>query len=423
VSRTAQRVSLFQESVIREMTRLVQQEGGINLAQGFPDFDPPQELLEAAQRALAEGYNQYAITWGDPEFRAALAEKMERFQGIRYDPDRHLTVTCGATEAMMATMLATVNSGEEVVVFEPFYENYGPDAALSGARLRYVPLDLSRPDFPYDPRELERAFSRNTKAIVVNTPHNPTGKVFRREELEHIADLCRHYGALAVTDEVYEHILYDGAQHVSLAALPGMAGRTVVISSMSKTYSVTGWRVGWAAVADEALAGAIRKAHDFLTVGAPAPLQRAGVVALRFGDDYYREMAASYRRRRDLLLDALREVGFRPTVPQGAYYIMADFRGLSSEDDHLFARRLIREAGVATVPGSSFFHDPSSGRGYVRFAYPKREETLQEAARRLRAWLRKAPGGRADRGPQDSHSDVPAWSRSSETPGRAGGRG
>jgi aspartate/methionine/tyrosine aminotransferase len=374
VSRTAQRVSLFQESVIREMTRLVQQEGGINLAQGFPDFDPPQELLEAAQRALAEGYNQYAITWGDPEFRAALAEKMERFQGIRYDPDRHLTVTCGATEAMMATMLATVNPGEEVVVFEPFYENYGPDAALSGARLRYVPLDLSRPDFPYDPRELERAFSRNTKAIVVNTPHNPTGKVFRREELEHIADLCRHYGALAVTDEVYEHILYDGAQHVSLAALPGMAGRTVVISSMSKTYSVTGWRVGWAAVADEALAGAIRKAHDFLTVGAPAPLQRAGVVALRFGD-------------------------------------------------HLFARRLIREAGVATVPGSSFFHDPSSGRGYVRFAYPKREETLQEAARRLRAWLRKAPGGRADRGPQDSHSDVSAWSRSSETPGRAGGRG
>ncbi len=415
MSRTAQRVSLFQESVIREMTRLVQQEGGINLAQGFPDFDPPQELLEAAQRALAEGYNQYAITWGDADFRAALADKMERYHGLRYDPDRHLTVTCGATEAMMATMLATVNPGEEVVVFEPFYENYGPDAALSGARLRYVRLDLSRPDFPYDPRELERAFSRNTKAIVVNTPHNPTGKVFRREELEHIADLCRHYDALAVTDEVYEHILYDGAQHVSLASLPGMAGRTVTISSMSKTYSVTGWRVGWAAVADEALAGAIRKAHDFLTVGAPAPLQRAGVVALGFGDAYYREMAASYQRRRDLLLGALQEVGFRPTVPQGAYYIMADFTGLSSEDDGTFARRLVREAGVATVPGSSFFHDPSSGRRYVRFAYPKREQTLEEAARRLRAWLRTTPVGKADRG------GLAQGSR--RTPGAGAGRG
>ncbi len=220
--------------------------------------------MAAAQRALADGYNQYAITWGAPDLRQALAEKMERYNGVRYDPDRHLTVTCGATEAMMATMLALVNPGDEVVVFEPFYENYGPDAALSGARLRYVTLDLSRPDFPYDPGELERAFNRNTKAIVVNTPHNPTGKVFSRAELEHIADLCRHYDVLAVTDEVYEHILYDGAQHVSLASLPGMAERTVTISSMSKTYSVTGWRVGWAAVADDAVAGAIRKAHDFL---------------------------------------------------------------------------------------------------------------------------------------------------------------
>jgi len=382
-NRTAQRVSVFQESVIREMTRLAQQHGGINLAQGFPDFDPPQELLAAAQRALADGYNQYAITWGAPDLRQALAEKMERYNGVRYDPDRHLTVTCGATEAMMATMLALVNPGDEVVVFEPFYENYGPDAALSGARLRYVTLDLSRPDFPYDPGELERAFNRNTKAIVVNTPHNPTGKVFSRAELEHIADLCRHYDVLAVTDEVYEHILYDGAQHVSLASLPGMAERTVTISSMSKTYSVTGWRVGWAAVADDAVAGAIRKAHDFLTVGAAAPLQQAGVVALRFPDRYYREMARSYQRKRDLLLGALREVGFRPTVPKGAYYIMADFTALSGEDDVSFALRLVREVGVATVPGSSFFHHPSLGRRYVRFAYPKREETLEEAARRL----------------------------------------
>lgn len=382
-NRTAQRVSLFQESVIREMTRLAHQYGGINLAQGFPDFDPPQELLAAAQRALAEGYNQYAITWGDPELRAALADKLERDHGIRYDPDRHLTVTCGATEAMMATMLATVNPGEEVVVFEPFYENYGPDAALSGARLRYVTLDLSHPDFPYEPRELERAFSRNTKAIVVNTPHNPTGKVFRRDELEHIAELCRHYEAVAITDEVYEHILYDGTQHLSLASLPGMAQRTVTISSTSKTYSVTGWRVGWAAVADEALAGAIRKAHDFLTVGAAAPLQRAAVVALRFPDRYYRDLSVSYQGKRDLLLDALHQAGFRPTVPKGAYYIMADFGDLTHEDDTRFALRLVREVGVATVPGSSFFHDPQRGRRYVRFAYPKREQTLQEAARRL----------------------------------------
>jgi aminotransferase len=317
-NRTAQRVSVFTESVIREMTRLCQQHGGINLAQGFPDFDPPRELLEAAWRALEDGYNQYAITWGDPELRAALAEKMERYNGVRYDPDRHLTVTCGATEAMMATMLALVEPGEEVVVFEPFYENYGPDAALSGARLRYVTLDLSHPDFPYDPRELEQAFNRNTKAIVVNTPHNPTGKVFTRAELEHIADLCRHYDAVAITDEVYEHILYDGARHVSLASLPGMAGRTVTIGSTSKTYSVTGWRVGWAAVADDALAGAIRKAHDFLTVGAAAPLQRAAAVALRFPEGYYRELRESYQQKRDRMLGILRESGFRPTVPRGA---------------------------------------------------------------------------------------------------------
>jgi aminotransferase len=382
-NRTAQRVSVFTESVIREMTRLCQQHGGINLAQGFPDFDPPRELLEAAWRALEDGYNQYAITWGDPELRAALAEKMERYNGVRYDPDRHLTVTCGATEAMMATMLALVEPGEEVVVFEPFYENYGPDAALSGARLRYVTLDLSHPDFPYDPRELEQAFNRNTKAIVVNTPHNPTGKVFTRAELEHIADLCRHYDAVAITDEVYEHILYDGARHVSLASLPGMAGRTVTIGSTSKTYSVTGWRVGWAAVADDALAGAIRKAHDFLTVGAAAPLQRAAAVALRFPERYYRELRESYQQKRDRMLGILRESGFRPTVPRGAYYIMADFTALSDEDDTAFALRLVRDVGVATVPGSSFFRDPSLGRRYVRFAYPKRDQTLEEAARRL----------------------------------------
>ncbi len=383
MARTAQRVSVFQESVIREMTRLCQQHGGINLAQGFPDFDPPRELVEAAHRALRDGYHQYAITWGAPSFRQALADKMDRHYGLHYDPERHLTVTCGATEAMMATMLATVDPGDEVVVFEPFYENYGPDGALAGARLRYVPLNLDDPEFPYDPKELEQAFGPRTKAVVLNTPHNPTGKVFRRDELEHLADLCRHYDALAITDEVYEHITYDGAKHTSLASLPGMAERTVVVGSLSKTYSVTGWRVGWAAVRDARLSEAIRKAHDFLTVGAPAPLQEAGAVALRFPEAYYEELARGYQCKRDLLLGALRRVGFRPTVPRGAYYVMADFRALSREDDVTFARRLVEEVGVATVPGSSFFHDPARGRGVVRFAYPKREETLEEAARRL----------------------------------------
>ncbi len=381
--KTAKRVSIFQESVIREMTRLCQQHGGINLAQGFPDFDPPRELVEAAHRALADGFHQYAITWGALRFRQALAAKMERHYGLQYHPDQHLTVTCGATEAMMATMLATVDPGDEVVVFEPFYENYGPDAVLSGARLRYVSLDLTDPEFPYDPKELEQAFGPRTKAVVLNTPHNPTGKVFRQDELEQIADLCRHYDVLAITDEVYEHITYEGARHISLASLPGMAERTVVVGSMSKTYSVTGWRVGWAAVRNAQLAEAIRKAHDFLTVGAPAPLQEAGAVALGFPDAYYVELAASYQRKRDQLLEVLRRVGFRPTVPKGAYYIMANFRGLSGEDDVTFARRLVEEVGVATVPGSSFFHAPERGRGYVRFAYPKREATLEEAARRL----------------------------------------
>jgi len=382
---TAARVNLFTESVIREMTRITDQHRGVNLAQGFPDFEAPPELVEAAVRALRDGWNQYAVTWGSPRFRAVLAEKVAWANGLTVDPDRHITVTCGATEAMMATLLAVLDPGDEVVVFEPFYENYGPDALLSGATLRYVRLDLDAPGVPFDPDELRAAFGPRTRAIIVNTPHNPTGKVFSRTELELIASLCQEWDALAVTDEVYEHIVYDGARHLSLAALPGMFERTVTINSMSKTYSVTGWRVGWAIAGDPAIADGIRKAHDFLTVGAAAALQEAGAVALRFPRAYYTQLAASYQEKRDLLLEILTEAGFRPLVPRGAYYIMADIGRFGSPDDVTFARMLVERCGVGVVPGSSFYHDPAAGRRYVRFAYPKRRETLEDVRRRLRA--------------------------------------
>ena len=381
--RTAQRVGLFTESVIREMTRVANLHGAINLAQGFPDFDPPEPLLEAAVAALREGYNQYAITWGSPRLRAAIAEKFAWYNGVEVDPERHVTVTCGATEAMMAALLAVVDPGDEVVIFEPFYENYGPDALLSGAVPRYVRLDLDRPGIPFDPDELRAAVTRRTRAIIVNTPHNPSGKVFTRAELELIADLCRTVGAFAITDEVYEHILYDGAVHTSLAALPGMAERTITVNSLSKTYSVTGWRVGWCVVRDAAVTDGIRRAHDFLTVGAAAPLQEAGAVALRFPRAYYTALAQTYQARRDQMVAILQQAGFRPVVPQGAYYVMADFTALGGEDDVAFAHRLAAQGGVATVPGSSFYHDPARGRRYVRFAFPKRAETLEAVAGRL----------------------------------------
>ncbi len=388
---TAARVGVFTESVIREMTRLSQLHGGVNLAQGFPDFDPPAALVEAAVRALRDGYHQYAITWGSPRLRRAIAAKVAWYNGLEVDPEQHITVTCGATEAMVATLLALVDPGDEVVIFEPFYENYGPDTVLAGATPRYVRLHLDDPRVSFDPDELRRAFSRRTRAVIVNTPHNPTGKVFTRDELELIADLCRHYDAVAVTDEVYEHLLYDGRTHISLAALPGMAERTVTINSVSKTYSVTGWRVGWAVCANAALTTGIRKAHDFLTVGAAAPLQEAAAEALGFPPSYYTDLAAAYQRRRDRLLDILRRWGFRCLVPGGAYYIMAAIDRFTS-DDVAFAHFLVKEIGVATVPGSSFFHDPSLGRGYVRFAFPKRDETLDEVDRRL-ARLPAVAGG------------------------------
>jgi aminotransferase len=381
--KTAARVGVFTESVIREMTRLAAEHGGINLAQGFPDFPAPAELLEAAARAMREGHNQYAITWGALSFRQALAEKVRWFNGITVDPDRNITVTCGATEAMMATLLAVVNPGDEVIVFEPFYENYGPDTKLSGAVPRFVELRLE-PGFPFDPDQIRAQITPRTKAIIINTPHNPTGKVFSRTELDQIADVCHRHDLLAITDEVYEHILYDGHTHTTLASLPGMAERTVIVNSLSKSYSVTGWRVGWT-IAPAAITDAIRKVHDFLTVGAAAPLQEAGVTALSFPRQYYADLAAMYQRKRDTLLGILGEAGFKCLVPSGAYYIMCDITPFGVDDDYEFTMHMIRDIKVAPVPGSSFFHDPASGRRFVRFAFPKREETFNEVRVRLRA--------------------------------------
>jgi aminotransferase len=377
VSRKAQR---FTESVIREMTRLCRQHDAVNLAQGFPDFAAPREIKDAACRAIEADVNQYAITWGAKSLRDAIAAKTERLYGLRVDPEREIAVTCGATEAMIASILAIVDPGDEVVVFEPFYENYGPDAILAGATPRFVPL--RPPDWSFDPEELAAAFSDKTRAIILNTPNNPTGKVFTRDELETIAQLCRKWDVVALSDEIYEHILYDGARHIPIATLPGMADRTVTINALSKTYSVTGWRVGWT-IASPALTGAIRKVHDFLTVGAAAPLQEAGAIALALPDAYYTKLAEEYRARRDLLLEGLRGVGFRCEAPKGAYYILADAEGLGCRDDVAFARKLVEDVGVGPVPGSSFFSRPELGRTLVRFAFPKKEETLREAVSRL----------------------------------------
>lgn len=392
--RVARRTAGFGESVIRGMTRLAREHNAINLAQGFPNFPAPELLKQAAARAVESDINQYAITWGAQRLREALAYKYGLWYGMAVDPDREITVTCGATEAMIATLLALVDPGEEVVIFEPFYENYGPDTILSDARPVFVPLEPGR---PLDLDRLAAAFSPRTRAIVINTPANPSGRVLTRAELEAIRDLCVRYGCLAVTDEIYEHMVYDGA-HIPIATLPGMAERTVTISGASKTFGVTGWRVGWA-IAPEGLTDAIRKVHDFLTVGAPAPLQEAVAVALeRLDRRFYEELAAAYRARRAILYDALTAGGFRCVPPEGAYYILADFSGLSDLPDTEFAVWLSREVGVTPVPGSSFFHDPSAGRSLVRFVFCKTDDVLVEAARRL-AGLR-APhrrGVKADR--------------------------
>jgi aspartate/methionine/tyrosine aminotransferase len=380
------KVAHFTESVIREMTRQAMLHGAVNLSQGFPDFPAPAEIKRAAQDAIAADINQYAITWGAKNLRNAIARQMEVWQGIAVDPEREITVCCGSTETIVATLLAVCNAGDEVVIFEPFYENYGPDAIISGAKPRFVKLRPPKtPDgeWTFDERELRAAFHSHTKAIVVNTPNNPTGKVFTRSELELIRDLCVEFNVLAITDEIYEHILYDGARHVSLASLEGMRERTITINGLSKTYAVTGWRVGWA-VAPPAITDAIRKVHDFLTVGAPAPLQEAGAVALGLPTTYYQGLAEGYRKRRDRLIPVLTDAGFRCFRPRGAYYVMTDIRGFGFANDLEFVNHLVKDIGVATVPGSSFYSDARDGAQQVRFAFCKRDETLDEAGKRLR---------------------------------------
>ncbi|ADP78819.1 aminotransferase class I/II-fold pyridoxal phosphate-dependent enzyme [Pseudofrankia inefficax] len=383
-ARLSAKASTFTESVIRDMTRLAVAHDAVNLAQGFPDFSCPVELKDAAKAAIDADVNQYAITWGAPAFRAAIAAKVAgAYPGWTVDPDTEICVTCGATEAMIATMLGLVDPGEEVIFFEPFYENYGPDAILSGATPRLV--KLRAPDWSFDEAELRAAFTDRTRAIVINTPHNPTGKMFGRAELDLIAELCQRYDALVVTDEIYEHIQYLGpGGHIPPATVPGLEDRTVTVNALSKTYAVTGWRVGWT-IAPAALTEGIRKTHDFLTVGAAAPLQAAGIAAMGLPAAYYAELAESYQARRDLLCAALADVGFGVSRPDGAYYVMCDTRALDpAGDDVAFARHLVADIGVACVPGSSFFADPADGRHIIRFAFPKREATLLEAAARLR---------------------------------------
>ena len=370
----------FTESVIREMTRLALRYGAVNLSQGFPDFPAPAEIKNAAKAAIDADINQYAITWGAKKFRDAIAAKFERTQGVAIDPEREVTVCCGSTEAMMSSMMAIINPGDEVVVFEPFYENYGPDAILSGATPRFV--KLRPPDWTFDPDELAAAFGPATKAIILNTPNNPTGKVFERAEFECIRDLCVRWKCFAITDEIYEHMLYDGARHISLASLEGMRERTLTINALSKTYSVTGWRVGWV-IAPPEVTAAIRKVHDFLTVGAAAPLQEAGAFALQLPQSYYDTLAEEYAARRDRMLGILGGAGFKCFKPRGAYYIMTDISAFGFPDDVAFAQYLVKEIGVAAVPGSSFYRDPADGRTHLRFTFCKKGSTFRAATERL----------------------------------------
>ena len=386
-SRISRKAASFTESVIREMNRLAVAAGAVSLSQGFPDFPCPPEIKEAAAAAIAADINQYAITWGATPLREAIAARTARsYPGWTPDPATDITVTCGATEGMIAAMLGLLDPGDEILIFEPFYENYSPDAIMTGAVPRYV--TLHEPNWTFDPDELRAAVTPRTRAIVLNSPHNPTGKVFSRAELETIAALCLEHDLIALTDDIYEHIVYRG-EHIPLATLPGMTDRTVSVNSMSKTYSVTGWRIGWV-VAPAELSVGVRKIHDFLTVGAAAPLQEAAVVALHFPDAYYERLAADYRTRRDAILPALRAAGFGVFEPDGAYYVMTDIAALTTDDDDMFARRLITDPGIAGVPGSSFYSRPELGRTKLRFAFPKRLETLAAAAERL-ARLARTP--------------------------------
>ena len=386
-SKLSHKSTRFTESVIRGMTQLCLQHNAINLSQGTPAYQPPAEVKDAAIEAIQEGYNQYSITWGAPEFREAIAQKMTTFNGIQTDAVRNVTVTCGSTEGMLSALLAIINPGDEVIIFEPFYENYGPDTIISGAKPVYVALretsaknDVT--NFTYEQHELESAFSANTKAIILNTPNNPLGKVFTQNEIQHIADLCCEYDCLAVTDEIYEHMIYDGKPHISIGSLPQMKERTITVSGLSKTYSMTGWRLGYV-VAPETLTNAIRKMHDFLTVGAPHPLQRAGVVALNLPQSYYKDLITKYDNNRKRLVDILTKAGFRCYPPEGAYYIITDISEFGFPDDTTFAHWLVKEIGVGGVPGTSFYSNPSLGKTKFRFMFSMADDILLEAGERL----------------------------------------
>ncbi len=392
-NRISKKAASFTESVIREMTREAMKYGAVNLGQGFPDFAAPEDIKQKAMEAIAADYNQYAITWGVKSFRDAIAAKTKRFLGLDIDPETEITVTCGSTEGMIAGMMATVDAGEEVVVFEPFYENYAPDAILSDAKPVHVPLYQTADGWHFEKDELRAAFNENTKAIIICNPNNPTGKVFTLEELEFIAELCKEFDVICFTDEIYEHIIYKGIRdagemtrsnpkHISMAQIDGMRERTVVVNSLSKTYSVTGWRVGYV-IAPPDITSAIRKVHDFLTVGAANPLQQAGAYALSLPDKYYTALQKEYQSKRDYIVPILREVGLKCEMPQGAYYVMTDISDFGYANDVEFARFLIREIGVAVVPGSSFYHDKSLGAQKIRFCFCKKDETLQAAAERL----------------------------------------
>ncbi|MBY0547946.1 MAG: aminotransferase class I/II-fold pyridoxal phosphate-dependent enzyme [Candidatus Obscuribacterales bacterium] len=378
--RISQKAGTFTESVIREMTRLAVKHKCVNLAQGMPDFACPEELKKAAHQAIDDDINQYAITWGDKPFRDAIAAKYKNWIAVEYDPETEITVTCGATEGMISTMLALVDPEDEVIVFEPYYENYGPDAILAGARPRYV--SLAPPNWEFDEKELEAAFTSRTRALVLNTPHNPTGKIFSKAELEVIGRLCRKHGVYVFTDEPYEHITFDGTKHVSMASLPEMRDLTVTVNSLSKTYSVTGWRLG-TVLAPPELTSAIRKVHDFLTVGAAAPLQRAGAFAMSLPESYYQKLANEYATRRDTMLQILDECGIPYFKPAGAYYVFCDISKFGFENDVKFTEFLVKEVGVAVVPGSSFFRPGDRGSNYIRFCFAKKHETLMAARERL----------------------------------------
>ena len=403
-SRISRKAASFTESVIREMTREAVKFGAVNLGQGFPDFAAPEEIKQKAMQAIADDHNQYAITWGVKPFRDAIAEKTMWFLGLDLDPETEITVTCGSTEGMIAAMMATVDPLDEVVVFEPFYENYAPDAILSDATPRHVPLYRTDNGFMFDREELRAAFNEKTKAIILCNPNNPTGKVFSKEELEFIADLCKEHDAIAFTDEIYEHIIYDPMEsgkwemenadltnenrplttaHICMANIPGMRERTVVVNSMSKTYSVTGWRVGYC-IAPPDITSAIRKVHDFLTVGAANCLQHAGTYALSMPPSYYEDLQRDYQKKRDFIVPVLRNAGFKCDFPEGAYYVMCDISEFGFANDIEFTKHLIREIGVAVVPGSSFYHDSSLGSQMVRFCFCKKDETLEAAAEKLR---------------------------------------